>query len=60
MKGCLMERNSMDYALFGLTFLGFVVAAAGVATISVAASVTGLILMAIGLGYFSLRQRRED
>ena len=48
------ERKSTDYFHFGVMFLGFLIGAAGVVTLSRGATLCGLVLIAFGLAYFLL------
>lgn len=46
------SRGPKDYFHFGVTFLGIILTAGGVITTSIAASVCGLVLIALGMAYF--------
>jgi hypothetical protein len=52
-------RSALDNAQFGLTFVGLVVGIGGVTISSVAISVFGLLLCALGLAYFALDESRQ-
>jgi hypothetical protein len=45
-------RSALDFAAFGLACLGFFVAAGGITVSSVPTTVFGLVLLALGVGYF--------
>jgi hypothetical protein len=47
-------RTATDYVHFALTFFGDLIAIAGVVTTTVWAAVLGLVMIAIGVGYFLL------
>jgi hypothetical protein len=47
-------RSRGDFIHFGVMFVGFVLAAAGMITNCIPSAVTGLILLGEGLLYFSL------
>jgi putative effector of murein hydrolase LrgA (UPF0299 family) len=49
------QRTAGDFILFGILFVGFVLAAAGLVTSSVPGCVTGVLLMALGLAGFMLK-----
>jgi len=55
-----LNRRPADFVQFGVTFVGFVVGAAGMIVNSIPASLIGLALMAEGLLYFSLRRSDLD
>jgi hypothetical protein len=50
-----LPRSTGDFILFGLTVAGFVLATAGVITTSLPACLTGLFLLAVGVGSFMLK-----
>ena len=53
-------RRAEEYVLFGLAFVGCVVAASGVVVSSPAIAVIGTILTLFGLGCFLLGASSED
>ena len=48
-------RGPKDYFHFGITFFGIILAIGGVVTTSIAASVGGLLLIAMGMAYFLMQ-----
>lgn len=50
------ERSAWELVLFAITFVGFVLGLAGMLSASGGVAVTGLILMAVGIAGFCLRQ----
>ena len=46
------SRGLKDYFHFGVTFFGIILTIGGVVTTSIAASVCGLVLIALGMAYF--------
>jgi hypothetical protein len=48
------ERSGVDNLHFGLVFVGFILSAAGVALVCPAVLIVGVLLTAVGLGYFLL------
>ena len=54
------QRGRWDFILFGVTFLGFVLGAAGIVTNAICGSLTGVCLMGVGLIYFTLRRSDLD
>ena len=50
------ERSASELALFAITFVGFVLGATGMLSASGGVAITGVILMAVGIGCFCLRQ----
>jgi hypothetical protein len=45
-------RTPLDYGHFAVTWLGLIVAVAGIATLSIGALIFGGLLMTLGLSYF--------
>ncbi len=50
------QRSAFELALFGLSFVGFLLGAAGAITATGGVAITGAIFLAAGLGMFFLRQ----
>jgi len=55
-----LKRNRSDFISFGVIFFGFVLAAGGMIVNSIGGSLTGVVLMLIGLVYFLLRDNDLD
>jgi hypothetical protein len=55
-----VERSPLDFIHFGLAFTGFVLAVGGITVSSVSVSVLGLVLMLIGVAYFSVADADSD
>ena len=55
-----LKRNRSDFISFGVIFFGFVLAAGGMIVNSIGGSLTGVVLMLIGLVYFLLRDTDLD
>jgi hypothetical protein len=53
-------RNPLDFAHFAVAWFGFVIGAAGIATLSIATMVFGGLLMTLGLAYFVAHASAED
>ena len=49
------DRNATDYVLFGLGFIGFVMAAAGVVLALAGFAVLGLLVLLTVMGIFNIR-----
>jgi hypothetical protein len=52
-------RSALDNAQFALAFVGLVAGIGGVVISSVAIAVFGVLLCALGLGYFALGESRQ-
>jgi hypothetical protein len=50
------DRGPADYVAFGITFLGTILAAAGVVTTTAGVAIFGLILMLLGSVYLALTE----
>ena len=46
------RRRPTDYFHFGITFFGIIIAIGGVIATSIASTVCGLLLIALGMAYF--------
>ena len=55
-----LKRTRSDFISFGVIFFGFVLAAGGMIVNSIGGSLTGVVLMLIGLLYFLLRDNDLD
>jgi len=53
-------RGPKDYLHFALTFFGLIIGIGGVVTVSIAASVCGLVLVTLGVAYFLVENLTEN
>jgi len=53
-------RSALDFVEFGVACAGFFIAAGGVTVSSVPTAVFGLILLALGVGYFYVGQDESE
>ena len=56
----LSHRGPWDFVFFGVMFLGFVLGAAGIVVDSVGGCIAGLVLMGLGVIYFTFRRADLD
>jgi hypothetical protein len=54
------SRRPTDYFHFGITFFGLIIGIGGVITVSIAASVCGLAMVALGVAYFLVENLTAD
>jgi len=55
-RGESTDRNPIDYSHFGIIFLGLIVIAGGVVTLSKGAFIFGALLVTFGMGYFVMEE----